>query len=427
MAERARGRLLGHRDFLKLWAGQTVSDLGTSVTGVVLPLVAVVYLHATPFQVGALAAVEWVPWLLIGLPAGVWVDRSRRRLLMLVCDVVRAAAIGSLPVAAAFGTLYLAHLYLAAAVTGIATVLFQVAYQAYLPELIDTADLAEGNAKLQGSQTVMQVGGAGLGGLLVQLFRAPFALVADAASYVVSAVALAVIGHREPPREALPRSMRREIAEGARYVRRDPLLRVMTIAPAIGNFFFTGFSGIEVLFLVRSVHLQPGYVGLLVGVVALGAVLGAAVARAVGRKLGTSRAVWLVSLITSPFGLLIALTTDGPGVVFFVVGNVVLFMGILVYNVTIGAFRQAYCPPAILGRVVASMRFVLFGAIPLGALVGGALASGIGIREAVWVLLGGNVLSAVVLALSPLRTMRDLPGAPPVPIPEVRTPVPHTG
>lgn len=425
MTGRTRGRLLRHRDFVKFWTGQTVSDLGTSVTGVVLPLVAVVYLQATPFEVGALAAVEWVPWLLIGLPAGVWVDRSRRRPLMMWCDLVRAAAIGSLPVAAAFGTLYLAHLYLAAVVTGIATVLFQVGYQAYLPSLIPTDDLAEGNAKLQGSQTVMQVGGSGLGGLLVQVFRAPFALIADAASYVVSAISLALITHREPPREPAERNLRREMADGARYVRADPLLRVMTIAPALANFFFTGFSGIEVLFLVRSVHLEPGYVGLLVGVVALGAVLGAAVARPVGRRFGTSRAVWLGSLITTPFGLLIALTTRGPGIAFFVVGNVVLFAGILVYNVTIGAFRQAYCAPEILGRVVATMRFVLFGAIPVGALLGGALASWIGIREAVWVLLAGNMSSAVVLAVSPLRRMRDLPDV--APVPGTACGVPHTG
>ena len=426
MTERTRGVLLRHRDFVKLWIGQSVSDLGTAVTGVVLPLVAVVYLMASPFEVGALAAIEWVPWLLIGLPAGVWVDRSHRRSLMLWCDIVRAAAIGSLPIAASFDALHLPQLYAAAAVVGVATVLFQVAYQAYLPSLVTIEELAEGNAKLQGSQTVMQVSGSGLGGLLVQVFRAPFALVVDAVSYLASAVSLLVITTREPAREPAERNLRREIAEGARYVRRDPLLRVMTIAPAVGNFFYTGFSGIEVLFLVRAVHLEPGYVGLLVGVVALGAVLGAVLARPVGRRFGTSRAVWVGSLVSTPFGLLMALTTRGPGIAFFVVGNVGLYVGILIYNVTIGAFRQAYCPPAILGRVVASMRFVLFGAVPLGALTGGALASWLGVREAVWVLLAGNVTSGVILALSPLRRMRDLPTSP-LSVAESTEPVPHTG
>jgi predicted MFS family arabinose efflux permease len=407
--QRPRGGLWRHRDFRLLWAGQSVSDFGTAISGVVLPLVAVVYLQASAFEVAALAAIEWVPWLLIGLPAGVWVDRSRRRPLMLWCDLVRTLAIGSIPLAAAFDALHLPQLYVAAAATGLSTVIFQVAYQAYLPTLIRTDELAEGNAKLQGSQTVAQVGGAGLGGLLVQLFRAPFALIADAASYVVSAAALFAIREREPAHEPVERNLRREIAEGARYVRADPLLRVMTIAPAIANFFFTGFSGIVVLFLVRSVHLAPASVGVLMGAVSLGAVAGALLARPVGRWIGTSRAVWLGTLLTTPFGLLIPLTTRGAGLTFFVVGNIVIYIGILIYNVTISAFRQAYCPPHLLGRVVASMRFVLFGALPLGALTGGALASWLGIREAVWVLLAGNVFSGVVLAISPLRHLRDLP------------------
>jgi MFS family permease len=408
------GRLLRHRDFLLLWGGQSASDVGTAVSTVVLPLIAVVYLHATPFEVGALAAAQWLPWLLIGLPAGVWVDRSRRRPLLIGCDVARGLLIASVPVAAAFGALRIGQLFAVAFLTGLATVIFQVAYLAYLPTLVDRADLAEGNAKLQGSGAVAQVVGPGLGGLLVQAFRAPFALIADAVSYAVSLAALLAIRAREPVPEATQRAgLRRDIAEGARYVRRDPLLRVMTIAPALMNFFFTGFEAILVLFLVRSVHLEPSGVGLLVGVVSLGSVVGAALARPVGRRIGTSRAVWLVSLCTAPFGLLIPLTTRGAGLAYFVAGNAVLFVGILIYNVTISSFRQAYCPSFILGRVVATMRFVLFGTIPLGALTGGALASVFGTRTAMWLLLAGNVLPGVVLAASPLRHIRDLPDRPP--------------
>jgi fucose permease len=177
-----RGGLVHHRDFRLLWAGQSVSDIGTAVSTVVLPLIAVVYLHASAFQVGALAAAEWVPWLLIGLPAGVWVDRSRCRPLMIGCDVLRAALIASVPVAAAFDRLGMAQLFVVAALTGLATVVFQVAYLSYVPALLDRDDLAEGNAKLQGSGAVAQVVGPGVGGLLVQAFRAPFALVVDAAS-----------------------------------------------------------------------------------------------------------------------------------------------------------------------------------------------------------------------------------------------------
>ena len=289
----------------------------------------------------------------------------------------------SVPVAAAFGALTIGQLFAVAAGHRLRHRLFQVAYQSYLPALIDRDDLAEGNAKLQGTQAVANVVGPGLGGLLVQLMRAPFALVADAASYAVSVIALLAIRAREPvPETTEQRSLRHEIAEGARYVRADPLLRVLTISPAVGNCFFIGYEAIVVVFLVRSVHLAPGTVGVLMAVVGLGAVIGAAVARPIGRRFGTSRAVWVGMAVTSPFGLLIPLTTKGPGVVFFVAGNLIVFVGVLVYNVTISAFRQAYCPPNILGRVVASMRFVLFGTMPLGALLGGALASAWGPRTA---------------------------------------------
>jgi MFS family permease len=409
------GRLWRHRDFLLLWTGQTVSDVGSAISLVVLPLIAVVYLHAGGFAVGALTAAEWVPWLLIGLPAGVWVDRSRRRLLMLGCDLMRAALLASIPVAAAAGALHLAQLFAVAFGVGLANVVFQIAYQAYPPVIVATEHLPEANAKLLGSGSVAQFVGPGIGGVLVQAVRAPYALVADAASYLVSLLSLLLIRTHEP-KPAAPEgereTLRAAIAAGTRFVWHDPLLRTMTIAPAIANFFVIGYNALAVLFLVRTVHLGPSSVGLLVGLSSLGSVLGAVIARPVSRRIGTATAMWLSSAVTTPVGLLIAFTTGGAGLVLFIVGNVVLFAGVLVYNVTITAFRQAYCPPAMLGRVVASMRFVLFGTIPVGALFAGALATGLGARAAVTVLLAGNLLSSVVLVLSPLRTMRDLPARP---------------
>jgi len=200
---------------------------------------------------------------------------------------------------------------------------------------------------------------------------------------------------------------------------------VLTIAPAVANFFFVGFEAINVVFLVRTAHLAPASVGLLIGLVSLGSVIGAALARTVGRWVGTSRAVWVGALITSPVGLLIALTTRGAGLAFYVIGTVVLLIGVLIYNVTVSSFRQSYCPAEILGRVVATMRFVLFGTIPLGALVGGALGSVLEIREAVWVLLAGNCLPGLILAASPLRRLRDLPDRP-AGLPSSAEVMPHT-
>jgi MFS family permease len=411
---RPRGGLLRHRNFRLLWAGQSVSDLGTAVSGIVLPLIAVVYLDASALEVGLLSALVWLPWLLIGLPAGVLVDRSRKRPLLIWCDVARAVLMGSVPIAAAFDALTIGQLFVVAAAVGFATVFFQVAYQSYLPTLIARDELTEGNAKLQGSQAAAGVIGPGVGGLLVEVFRAPFALIADALSYLVSVVALLGITAREAePERPERRSLRAEIAEGARFVRADPLLRVMTISPALGNFFYIGYEAIVVLFLVRTVHLRPGLVGVLLALVGVGAVIGAALARPFARWVGTARALWLGFAITAPFSLLIPLTTGGFGVLLFVFGNVIMLMGVLVYNVTIGSFRQAYCPPNLLGRIVATMRFVLFGSMPLGALFGGVLADLLGTRSAVLVLMLGNLIPVLVLVTSPLRTMRDLPERPP--------------
>jgi MFS family permease len=408
-----RGRLWTHRDFMRLWAGQTVSEVGTAISVVVLPLIAIVYLHAGAFAVGALSAAEWVPWLLIGLPAGVWVDRSRRRVLMLGCDLLRAALLASIPVAAAMDALRMGQLFAVAFGVGLANVVFQVAYQAYPPVIVATADLPEANAKLLGSASVAQLVGPGVGGLLVQVVRAPYAVIADAVSYLVSLVSLLLI--RTPETKPVPtehESVRASIATGARFVRHDPLLRTMTVSPAVANFFFTGYQAIVVLFLVRTVHLAPASVGLVVGLSSLGSLLGAVIARPVGRRIGTARAMWLSSAVTTPVSLLVALTTRGAGLVYFVIGNVALLAGVLVYNVTITAFRQAYCPPELLGRVVATMRFVLFGTIPLGALAGGALAGAIGPRTAVVVMMAGGLISSAILYASPLRHMRDLPASP---------------
>jgi MFS family permease len=406
-------RLWRNRDFALFWAGQSIGDLGTAVSAVVLPLIAVTTLDASAFAVGALGAAVWLPWLLIGLPAGAWVDRLPYRPVMVSCDLLRLVLIGSVPVAAAIGSLGLLQLYVVAFGTGVATVFFQVAYQAYLPMLVDRGDLVEGNAKLQGSQSVAAVAGPGLGGLLSQVMRAPYALAVDAVSYLISAVTLLAIRTREAPRTSTEREpLRREVADGARYVLADPLLRVLTIAPAAGNPFFAGVMTLAVLFLVRTVGVQPGVVGILLAAGSLGSIVGAMLARRIAAALGTARAVWLPIAVTAPAALLIPLTEDGGRLVCFVVGIFLLEAGVLVYNVTVVAWRQSYVPPHLIGRVVATMRFLLFGTIPLGGLLGGALAGWIGVREAMWVLVLGDLVMPLILVASPLRRLRDLPETP---------------
>lgn len=406
-------RLWRNRDFALFWAGQSIGDLGTAVSTVVLPLTAVTTLDASAFAVGALGAAPWFPWLLIGLPAGAWVDRLPYRRVLVTCDVARLVLIGSVPVAAAIGGLGLTQLYVVAFGTGVATVFFPVAYQAYLPTLVSRDDLVEGNAKLQGSQSVAAVSGPGLGGLLSQVTRAPYALAVDAASYMVSAVTLLAIRTREAPRQSTEREpLRWEVAEGARYVMTDPLLRTRTVAPAAGNPFFAGVMTMSVLFLVRTVEVQPGIVGLLLAAGSLGGIAGAMLARRIAAAVGTARTVWLSIALTAPATLLIPLTAGGGRLACFVIGIFVLEAGVLIYNVTVIAWRQAYVPPQLIGRVVATMRFLLFGTIPLGGLLGGALAGWIGVREAMWVLVIGNLVMPLLLIASPLRRLRDMPDTP---------------
>jgi MFS family permease len=410
---RARPRSGPDSDFLRLWIGEGISDFGTAVGGVVIPLIAVVSLNASAFEVGALSSVQWLPWLLIGLPAGAWVDRIRRRNLMIACDIVRAAALISVPIAAARGSLTLHQLFAVGLVTGTATVLFQVAYQSYLPALVEPPDLPAANARLQGTQSAAAVAGPGVGGAIVQVVQAPFALCIDAGSYIVSAVALLLVQAREQTRKPpAHQHLLREIRDGLRFVAADPLLRALTVAPALSNLLTTGATTLYVYFLIRDVQAAPRTVGVVVALTALGSVLGAVAARPLSRRIGTSRAIWLVNLVAAPVALLIPLTTGGLGLGFYVLGNVVLFGGTLVYNVTAASFRQTYCPPEILGRATASMRFLSYGVIPIGKLAGGALATALGSRTALWLLLAANILPALMLAVSPLRAIRDLPDGP---------------
>ncbi|NBH10276.1 MFS transporter, partial [Amycolatopsis sp. SID8362] len=260
-----RGGLWRHRDFRLLWAGETTSKLGSNVTTVALPLVAVLGLHAGPFTVGLLAAAAWVPWLVLGLPAGAWVDRLPRRPVMLCCDVVSALALASVPVAAWLGVLTVSQLVLVALLTGTGSVLFGTAYRVYLPVLVAPADLPEGNAKLQGSESVAQIAGRGLAGVLAQWAGAVTGLLVDAVTFLVSAACLAAVSVREPPRPAArPRTtLRREMAEGVRWVARDRYLRSLAVFGAVANIALTGYQAINVLFFVRVAGIPPGAVGVL--------------------------------------------------------------------------------------------------------------------------------------------------------------------
>ncbi|WP_433214735.1 MFS transporter [Microtetraspora malaysiensis] len=413
-APRRRGGLFWHRDFRLLWMGQTVGKLGSSVTSVALPLVAVATLDASTFQVALLSAAAWLPWLLIGLPAGAWVDRLPRRPVMLACNLVSLLLFLSVPVAAWLGRLTIGHLLAVALAAGTASVFFQTAYQVYLPSLLDRGEVAEGNAKVQATEAAAQVGGPGVAGLITQLAGAVNALLVDAASFLTSALCLLAIRTREPrlPRARKSGTLRQEIGEGLRFVARDPYLRVLTLFSAASNIGLLGYQSILVVFLVRDVGVSPGVVGVLAAATSLGGLLGAASATVPARRFGSARTLLAAEMGAAPFGLLIPLTTGGPGLALAIAGGFVIGAGAAVGNVLKGSFRQTYSPYALLGRVTVSMQLVSYGSIPLGALLGGALGTALGVRPAMWIITSGLALSGLILLIGPLRRQRDLPAQP---------------
>ncbi|WP_329130507.1 MFS transporter [Streptomyces sp. NBC_00670] len=406
-----RAARLVHPDFRSLWIGQTVSGLGSSITVVSVPLIAVVTLHADSTAVGLLAGAVWVPWLLVGLPVGAWVDRVRKRPLMIACDLVSAAALTSVPLAAWCGALTLAHMAVVALLCGTAAVCFHTAYHSYIRIVLDGRGLLEGNARLQGGEAAAQLAGPGAAGVLVQAFGAVAALVADAATFLVSAFCLTRIRVAEPvhaPGADRP-PLRRQIVEGLGFVGRDRYLRPMVTWGAVVNMALMGYQAVQVVFLVRAVGLDPAMVGLLLTSGSAGGIVGAVAATRVSRRIGTGRGLLLLQLATAPFALLLPMTTAGPGMLLFAAGSFLVGTGVSVANVVVGSFRQSYCPPHLLGRVVATAAVINHSTIPLGSVLGGLLGDAVGYRPAMWITTGVVAPSWLVLAMSPMRRERDLP------------------
>lgn len=411
---RPPGGLLRHRDFRLLWAGQAVSSVGSNVTTVALPLVAVAVLDAGTFQVAVLTAAAWLPWLLIGLPAGAWVDRLPRRSVMVVCDLFCALAFLSVPLAAVLGRLTVVHLLVVALSAGAARVFFETADQVYLPVLLRPEQLPEGNAKLQATQTVSYVVGPGLAGLIAQLTGAVVALVLDALTFLLSAVLLLRIRTVEPRvrRADRSRSLRRDIAEGLRFVIWDPYLRVLAVFGAASNIGLIGYQAVLVVFLVRELRLAPGLVGALVAVMSAGGIIGALLATTLGRRCGTARALLIGAVFTGPPALLIPLAAPGIGLAWPALGGLLIGLGVAIGNVVKGAFRQTYTPHHLLGRVTVSMHLLNYGTIPLAAVLAGAIGARYGVGTAIFVMTAWLAVTPLILLIGPIRRRRDLPAAP---------------
>jgi MFS family permease len=409
--------LLRKFDFRQLFMADTITQIGTQVTLLALPLVAVLLLDATELEVGVLVALESLPFLLLGLPAGAWVDRLRRRSVMVVTDLMRAVVLATVPIAWWLDVLSMEQLFVVGFVTGVGTVFFDVAYQSYLPHLVGRENLVEGNATLEVVRATTTIGGPAGAGALVQALTAPVAIVVDAISFVLSAMFLGRIRNKEPkPVRPADAHLGREIWEGLRFVLGNRLLRSIAACTGSFNLCWSAAGAMFIVFLARDLGLSPGRIGLLFSIAAVGGLFGAFLVKPVVRWLGQGPAIWISTAVTTPFGLIAPLAQPGWTVWAAAVGYTVTAVGVVVYNVTQVSFRQGLTPERLLGRMNATMRFLVWGTMPIGALIGGILGTVVGARNTLWIGLGTSCLAFLWIYFSPLRWMRELPGPDPDPV-----------
>ena len=395
--------LLRHPDFVKLWVGQTISEIGSRITREGLPLTAVLLLAATPAQMGLLSAIGSASVLLFGLAAGVLVDRLPRRPVMIAADLGRAAVLATIPLAAAMHRLSFPQLLIVGALAGVLTVVFDVAYQSYLPVLIQRDLLLEGNRRLGMSSATAEILGPGLTGVLVQLITAPLAVLLDAISFLISAVSVRIIRKPEPaPAPATGVPLKQEIFEGARSIAAHPILRALATRSMIA-FLFAGLSfSLYVLYAIRVLHMSTVAFGFTIALGGAGALVGSYFADRISRRFGLGRSFFASALLTGTVNLLIPLAATYPRFAVLFLGASQFFgdSAWAVYMVNETTLRQRVTADHLLGRVNAAMQLASRGVIPLGALIGGLLGSGIGIPATLWI--GGAGLLASCVCLLPV-------------------------
>jgi MFS family permease len=408
-AGRPRSELWRDGDFLRLWAGQTVSEVGSQVTVVALPLAAILVLDASAFEVAILTSLEFAPFLLFGIVAGVWVDRLPYRRVLITTDVARAAVIGSVPAAYLLDRLTLPHLYAVGFAAGMLTVFFSVAWQAYLPTLVSRDHLIDANGKLAATWSAAQIIGPGAGGVLVAAISAAGAVAVDALSFAVSACLLASMRHRDRPRPVpSTRNLRAELREGLAYLWRHPIFRANLFSSGLANLSYGIVWAVLFVFAVRELELGAGRIGLILGLGAVGGVVGAVTANRIAARLGVGPALIGAVVLGGPAAILIALATPDTALVLVTVGWALWSFESTITMVLGISLRQALIPQRLQGRIVGATRSIILGAIPTGGLIGGTLAATVGLRTT---LIAGAMLSAVSfvpLLLSPARHLREL-------------------
>ncbi|MGH3141967.1 MAG: MFS transporter, partial [Gaiellales bacterium] len=408
-----KGGLWRHSDFLKLWSAETISQVGSQVGGLALPFVAIVTLDVSAFEVALLGVVEFAPFILVSLPAGVWVDRLPRRPILIVGDIGRAALLASIPIAYAVDVLTMWQLYVVGFAFGVLTVFFDVAYQSYLPSLVSRDQLVDGNSKLEISRSGAQLAGPAVAGVLVQALTAPIAVLIDAISFVASGLFVFRIRAREktPERES-GRSpfagMKGELSEGLRYVLGHRYLRWIAASTATFNFFSNVMFAIFLVYAVRQLELGAGTIGLIFAIGNVGYLVGAITSNRIARKVGVGPAI-VLGAAAGIAALLVPLAPQSGPIPLLIASQLIVSFGLPLYNITQVSFRQAITPERLQGRMNSVMRFIVWGVIPLGTLAGGAIASAVDLRAAMWVGAIGMSFAFLPVLVSPVRTLREMP------------------
>jgi len=398
-----------HRDFLRLWTAQTISVFGSQFTNLALPLIAAVSLRASPAQMGILTAAETAPFLLIGLFAGVWVDRLRRRPILITGDIGRALVLGVIPLTALTGVLRIPHLYVIGFCYGVLTVFFDVAYQAYLPALVSRAHLVEGNSKLEASRSTAQVAGPGIAGVVIQAISAPLVILFDALSFLFSALFIGLIRSREDRPDAVRAPMLAEVREGLGVVFGNQMLRSIAGCTATSNFFHAAIGALFILFAIRELKLTPATIGIVFSVGNVGALAGALSASMLARRFGVGRVIVAAPLLAGIGTLPVVFATVGFALPPLVFGAFLGAMANPIYNINQVSLRQAIVPLRLQGRMNATMRFVVWGTIPLGGLAGGVLGQFLGLRPAIAIGAAGSLLAFLWVLRSPVRALSRIP------------------
>ncbi len=414
-AQRRPG-LIRHPDFVKLWTAETISQFGTQVSLLALPLIAAIILRVPPLEFALLATFEFLPFILLSLPAGVWVDRLRRRPILIVTDIARAIALLTVPVAVFFDVLTIWQLYAVGFFMGCMTVFFDVAYQSYLPALVEREDLVEGNSKLEISRSAAQITGPGVAGILIGLITAPIAIVVDSVSFLLSAAFLLFIRRAEsvPARPTAAAGtkgpgMRTEIAEGLRYVGGNRYLRSISATTALSNLFSNIAMSILLLYLVRDLGFTAELLGITFSLGSIGFLVGAVGANRLAARFGVGRTIVGSAMLFGPALLPIALAPADLAPPFVAAGGFLGGLGAAIYNINQVSFRQAITPERIQGRMNATMRFIVWGTIPVGTITGGSLGGLIGLHETIWVGAIGSLFAFIPVALGPVRSILTMP------------------